>query len=426
MNIAIIFLIFILLYLLLIWKAGKTFPMLYLFAFIYFVQYIFSTFLIYNQYDVLSVWMPIKQDQYFEYAIPAIFSLFAGVFLFNRDIDISHLLNRIDSVQATRLGYLLLGISFSFDFISWVGVSSLDSVISFTQNLKYLAAFCFLFTNSRFNYGLIFVVYVQLLYLALAGGIFIDFFVWTTYLFFFITIKLKFSFWLRASFIVLAAPLLFVVQSTKENYRDATWSSKREVGLNTFSELARESNEKNQDKPFLESDGVVRTVGRLTQGWHLALTMKRVPKIEPWSDGKEMLSDIASSFLPRVLFSDKKLAATQDKFKKYTGYTLRKGTSMTIGVLGDFYVNFGQKGAFAMLFVFGIIISKFLHYYISRFVLPDPINIIWVPFLLNYLVRANNDFYTGFNCIVKGFLIFLVVDFIRKQIWTKLPRLSYR
>ena len=50
----------LIIYFLLVWKAGKIYPILYLFLFIYFLQYLFSSYLIYNEYPALAAWMPIK------------------------------------------------------------------------------------------------------------------------------------------------------------------------------------------------------------------------------------------------------------------------------------------------------------------------------------------------------------------------------
>ncbi len=409
---------FVLIYFLLIWKAGKIFSILYLFLFVYFLQYIFSTYLIYNEYDVLRVQMPIKQEQYFTYALPACLFLFAGVFLFNRDVSITSLVRRIDSRLALRMGYLLLIISYTIDFIAFVGITpSLTSIFSFTTYLKYLAAFCFLFTASKLNYAWIVVIYMQLAFSVLQGGVFIDFFVWSTYLFFLASVKFNFSFWLRASFILIAAPILILIQGVKKEYRTATWINQKEASLTLLTELAIEKNKKNADLPFSQSDGVISTVGRLSQGWHLGLTLKRVPKVVPLSDGQELLSDVTSSLLPRVLFPEKKTVGSQEKFYKYTGHKLSETTAMTIGVVGDFYINFGRWGSYLALFIFGAVVAKLLYYFITRYVLPDPINIIWVPFILSYLIRANNDFYMVFNCLFKGFLIFLFVNYLRKQLW---------
>jgi hypothetical protein len=134
-----------------------------------------------------------------------------------------------------------------------------------------------------------------------------------------------------------------------------------------------------------------------------------------------MLGDFEGAILPRLFFPDKKIIGSQDKFEKFTGHSLEKQTSMTIGVLGDFYINFGRWGSFILLFVFGAIISRLLFIFLRKYVLPNPINIIWIPFLFSYLVRANNDFYIVINNLVKGYLIFLFVTYLQKRIWPTKP-----
>jgi len=396
-------------------KAGQVYSILYLFLFTYFIQYIFSTYLIYNEYEELERFMPIGQEIYFSYTVPALIFLFLGVFLFNTDVKIVEILGRIKQREASSLGFLLLGISYLFDALNRVGVSGLDSFLSFTVYLKYVAAFCFLFINSKWKYVLIAFVYVQLFLTALRGGVFIDFFIWCTYLFFFLSLKFKFPLLLRCSFIIVALPVLVVIQSVKTEYRDVTWQGRRSAGVDLFAELIEKKNMENTDEPFTRSKGFVSTIGRLSEGWHLSLTLKHVPHAEPYAEGQEMLSDIVSSIVPRVLVSDKKVVGSQAKFHKYTGRKLRGSTSMTIGVLGDFYVNFGWWGSFIMLFVFGALIALALNYFLKTFVVVDPINLVWVPFILSYLIRANNDFYIVFNCMTKGFVIFLFVNFIRKR-----------
>ena len=131
MNLILAFSILIALYLLVIWKAGKTYPILYLFIFIYFLQYIFSPYLSYTEYKVLGDQMPISKQEYFGYAIPAVLSLTLGVLLFAKNIDVRRVLGRIDPVQAGRYGYILIAISYGLDFVSFIGLSGLNSVISF-------------------------------------------------------------------------------------------------------------------------------------------------------------------------------------------------------------------------------------------------------------------------------------------------------
>lgn len=371
--------------------------------------------------------MAITQERYFDYAIPALLSLFGGLIIFNRDINIKESLKKINESQASRLGYLLLIISYSFDIIGGI-VPVFKSVLSFTGYLKYMAGFCFLFTYSKFNYVLLALVFGQLGLEALRGGVFIDFFIWCTYLFFLISLKFEFPFLLRFLFIFVAAPILLIVQSVKSEYREATWVKNREAGIDLFAELAEKQTREDLTKPFSQSDAVIGTLARLTQGWHLGLTLRQVPSKAPFAAGQDILTDITSSLLPRLVFTNKKVVGSQDKFNKYTGHKLRGNTSMTIGVLGDFYINFGFWGSCFMLFIFGALVAWLLRYFLTNYVLYDPINIVWVPYMLSYLIRANNDFYMVFNSMVKGFLIFLFINFIRKQLWPqqRIQRLPQR
>ncbi len=419
MSNVIVFTLFISIYLLLIWKAGETFPLLYLFLFTFFIQYVFSTHLIYSQYGALRKQMPIGEDQLFAYILPALLSLFLGVFIFNRDFHIRNLIDRIDKEQAFVMGCILLTVSYGLDIAPLIGITALKSILSFTSYLKYIAAFCFLFTDFRLKYPLVVFIFGQLALVVLQTGVFMDLINWATYLFFIVSLKFRISFIFRASFIFIAVPILLLIQSVKDEYRSVTWSNKREAGLSLFTELAQKRSEKDADNPFAETRGVVNTVGRLNQGWHLGMVLKRVPLKEPFSNGAEMKEDVIASFLPRLFFEDKKNIHTREKFYKYTGHKLSKKTAMTIGILGDFYVNFGRVGSFVMLFIFGALVARLLYIFMTRYVLPDPINIVWIPYMFTYLIRADNDFYTLFNGIVKGFIIFLVINLIRKQLWVR-------
>jgi hypothetical protein len=404
---------FFLCYLFLIWRAGKIFPILQLFLFVYFIQYVVSVFLIYTEYPILRKQMPISEDRLFGFLLPALVSMFAGVFIFNKDIDVSEKLHFIDPKMASRLGRFLFLFSYTLDILEMVGLP-IGSIISFTFNLKMIGAMCCLFKISPLNIVIIVMAISTMAQNALSEGIFIDFFVWVTYFFFFYCLRFKLAFKFRIMFVFIAAPLLFIVQSVKHEYRQATWSGKSSGGIGLFSELAEKKQSK-QDGALAQSEGMIRTVGRLNQGWHLGMVLKRVPSRQPFVNGDELKSDLIGVFLPRVIVEDKKVTGGHDKFTRFTGHPLENNTSMTIGVLGDFYINYGTTGSYIGLFIFGAIIALSLRFFINRHVLGDPINVVWIPFLFNYLIRANNDFYTVTNGLVKGYIVFLGVNYLRKK-----------
>jgi hypothetical protein len=409
-----IIIVFVSIYLVMMKKAKENIPIVYLFLFTYFIQYLFSVYLMYNEYPVLKKQMPISQDRLFEYLVPAFLSLFAGLFLFNRDIDLSKNLKQVNPIEAERLGHLLFGISLIFDFLR-LFTYDFDSIRSFTLFLPNGALMCYLFRPSLLNSFLIVVIFLNLLRDAFAQGIFINFFMWSTIFFFFLSYRYQISFVKRSLFILIAAPILIAVQSVKQEYRAFTQEGKAQVGVEFLTELAikEQQTEKND---ITKSDGVVRTIGRLNHGWHVAKVLARVPSKVPFANGADMLTDLEGVLLPRFFFPSKKLTGDHSKFEYYTGHEIRR-TSMTIGVFGDFYINFGQTGAFIGLFIFGAIIAKSLLWFTKKYVVTNPINIVWIPVLFGYFIRADNDFYTGVNSAFKGFLIFLVVRYAYARLW---------
>ncbi len=403
-----------LLLVLVIYKSGKSFPLIYLFFLIFYVQYVLATYLIYTDYKQLSVLMPIPMDELFSYLLPSLFSLFLGVYIFKKDTDDRELTKRIDPVNAMRLGYLLVFVSYSFDLVELKGVTSLNSIFSFTRYLKFIGAFCFLFSGSFFSYLIVACVYMQLVLSSFANGLFIDLIVWGMFLFFFVTIKFKLSILVKSIIIVSAVPFLILVQSAKKEYRKATWytrSKSADPSAALYTDLIAK-NVENQDLFDSNSKVFRSTIGRLNQGWHLGLALRHVPLKKPFANGMEMLTDVTSSLLPRVLYPSKKVVHTKEKFAYYTGFKIKGGTSMTIGILGDFYINFGREGSIIALFIFGALISRFLNFFKRKFVSDKPINIVWIPFIMMYFVQADNEFYSLLNAIIKGFFIFLIINYV--------------
>lgn len=409
------FLVGIFLVLLLLKKANTTFPSLYLFILIYYIQYVFSVYLIYNNFPSLEKFMAIPQDSYFEFTMPALFFLLLGLILFNRDINLKERIQQIDPFNAVRLAHLLLVTSFVVDFLLAIGISEVRSFQHFTYYFRYGAIFGYLFSPSLRSYLIISFVLVLMVTNVLATGLFHDLIVWPANIFMMLCLKKNIPFFLRIVPFLISIPLVIFIQTTKFKYREIVWKGKSEAGIETITDIAA-SKAKKEEIYSSNSSGVISTVGRLNQGWHLGLVLNRVPLKEPFSNGADFSSDIEGILLPRILFNDKKVIGGREKFVKYTGHPLHGGTSMTIGVLGDFYINFGKWGSYIALFIYGAIVSKFLHWFIIKHVIDEPLNIVWVPLLFNFVIRANNDFYMAANSLFKGYLMFLIINYFYQKI----------
>lgn len=390
------------------------FPIPLLFLFFYYMQYIFAPYLSYFNYDDLALKMPLSDIEYFGYILPAIFALFLGFFWRIKRFNIKPIISRVPAGLSFRFGFLLVCISYFFDVLSLLNIGIIQSLFSFTTYLKYLGAFCFLFSGRLLGYVFVFLIYLQLLLAVLSSGVFVSFFIWSMFLFFFYSLRYNLKIYIKVIVVIVSILIVVIVQGVKHEYRNRVWNEEEKGSIGLITNLAAEEGLVNEEN-LSQSKGFVRTIARLNQGWHLGLVLSHVPEREPIASGKEMAVDILSSFVPRILFEDKKSVNSQDKFYKYTGHKLLGNTSMSIGLIGDFYINFGFTGSIVMLFLFGAAIGSLLNFFIINYTLKDPINIIWLPFLFSYLMRANNDFYIFFNNLVKGFLVFFILQVIRSR-----------
>jgi len=419
-NLFLISSVLITLVIVLIYRSGKTYPILILFAITYLVQYVIAPYFYYYHYLGRIKVMAVSADEYFSFVIPALLFLFAGVYLFSSRSQNIDFKNNINPEQAGRYGWFLIIISFLLDIVSNVGLSFLQPLLSFTIYLKYVGCFCLVFSRSKLGLVAILLIYARLMLGVLATGVFIDFFIWSAYLFLFFVLIYRFSFVLRLGVFLLIIPVIATVQGVKKEYRELVWSEKEEGGLVLLLELSEEQRQDSDaEKDYFQSSSFLRTIGRLNQGWHLSMTLNHVPERQPFVNGKELFSDITASLLPRFLAAEKKRVNDKEKFERYTGHHIYGSTAMSIGVLGDFYINFGYWGSFVALFILGIFVARVLKFFMSRYVIANPLYLVWIPFLFSYLIRANNEFYIFFNNLVKGFILFFLLDFLFHYIFPK-------
>lgn len=110
----------------------------------------------------------------------------------------------------------------------------------------------------------------------------------------------------------------------------------------------------------LLSDGFDRLVARHSYIEFLGLVMQYVPEVMPHEDGKLTLDVITHIAVPRILYPDKPaLPSDTDVMKKYTGLTYNwdESVSISIGNLGEMYIDFGYMGGLAAEFVIGALLA---------------------------------------------------------------------
>lgn len=167
-----------------------------------------------------------------------------------------------------------------------------------------------------------------------------------------------------ASVIVLACGALYLAvvwQTIKGDYRDIAnqGTGEQVVQLDRgeqFEALADLWSDANGD---LAARGVEGLAQRLAYVDLLAYSIQFVPNTRPHTGGDIWLGALAHIAVPRLLWPEKpELESDTEVTRAYTGLGLlsaRNDTSISIGYVGDAYIDFGEPAMYAVLFSLGIV-----------------------------------------------------------------------
>jgi hypothetical protein len=236
--------------------------------------------------------------------------------------------------------------------------------------------------------------------------------VFTIFFSLFFSLNYKISLIKKLSCIVVLFVLFSMYQGVKTQYRKLTWNTELSTSqkLETLSKLFNKDTFLGVFNTDIKSNrSIVFTMNRFNQGWQTSRAYRHVPDKVDYQYGLDFLNDLWSSIVPRVLWKDKRVVNDPERFTYYTGFEFDKPFSVNIGVLGDFYVNFGKAGTVVAMFLFGLFAAWLKRLFVVCFVNTNPINLIWLPFIFAYFIRPGNEFYMVFNHIIKSIVILVIV-----------------
>jgi hypothetical protein len=95
---------------------------------------------------------------------------------------------------------------------------------------------------------------------------------------------------------------------------------------------------------------------RLNQNWLVGAAVVHTESTEEWAAG-DTLRDAALGFIPRLLWPDKPEAGSGDLVSKYTGIEFDQSTSVGIGQVMEFYVNYGTPMVVLGFFIWGGVLA---------------------------------------------------------------------
>jgi len=108
---------------------------------------------------------------------------------------------------------------------------------------------------------------------------------------------------------------------------------------------------------------------RLSYVDFFGMVLQYVPESEPHANGAIWLDAIQRPFMPRAFFPDKEVIDDSSRTTQYTGYFIIGGgstTSVSIGYIGESYIDFGARGMFVPIFIFGFLIGRTYRWLVLR------------------------------------------------------------
>jgi hypothetical protein len=388
-------------------------------AFMSVLQWVIGPILAYNllPYDDLY-YMSVPEEVYMGYIVPFCFAMILGLYFPLADERIVNFedITRLKAYLAENpmIGYVFTVVGLAAGFTGHYLPRSLTFLMFLLTNLQYVGVYMILFGTSKIKWLLFAGIMGLATSAAVLQGMFGELVQWFMLSFLIVAIVVKIPMWAKISLISVGMILISLIQSTKEEYRMATWYAE---STKSNSEIYQEIMMSRLSNPsMLFQAGVMQNLGaRLNQGWIIARIMDHMPAKLQYVRGETVQTALMAALLPRILAPNKAQAGGRANFERFTGTPLPETTSMDISLAGEGYANFGLMGGCAFIFLvslfYNILIIKIIS--ISK---NHPALILWIPFLFFQVMKAETDFATVFNYITKAVLVCWLVFYTQKVI----------
>lgn len=366
-----------------------------------------------DKYMYFKYQMQVPEETYFAYAIPAVILFILGLHSSGKLKG-----ERIEE-QAVRdyvkvnpqIPYIFIAIGFISSMISGFFGASLSNVFYLLDGFKFIGLFMLLLGGGQLKLLPMVLVIGSIVVSSLKGAMFHDLLTWLVFVLAVLAVKYKPKMSTKILFAAGMLILVIIIQQLKSVYRDI---SRSERGAGQFEESFRTVN---QNGGVFDASKLAESNVRINQGFIVTNAMRHVPSVEPFAGGSELYKILEAAFMPRILAPNKLKAGDNSLVFKYTGLVIRRGTSMSISALGDFYVNFGTFGGCICMFIFGWLFNIVLNGF-QKFSRDFPIILIFTPLVFYYPMRPDTALQTGLGHLVKScFLLYVIILFWKKDLY---------
>jgi hypothetical protein len=371
-------------------------------------------------------YMVIPESDYFSYALPAVAAFVFAVCLplvGRRTADegeyVNGLVARIKKIlgqpHIRAKGIYLIVVGIVMLYVS----NFLPQEVRFISLLFYFSAFggiLYVYYSPSFRYKIpILIIFILFIIAnALRSGMFTVLAYMGITMFSFVFLGTRTPFWKKTVVFAACVFALFLIQSVKPSFRAQTWTQEEtdESNAAIFVDLL---SEKVSSGSIFSKKAFFWIYYRANQGFNIALVMQRIPRVQPYDGGNNLMRTAAASVVPRFLWPDKPEAGGKFNMKYYAGRTI-KGWSTNIGPVGEAYGSFGPSGGVVYMFILGL----FIRWAMRRvFIIASklPLIICWLPVLFYQVTySAETDTLQVLNSLFKS-AIFIWILF---KVWPSL------
>ncbi|MBE7441779.1 MAG: hypothetical protein HS119_04925 [Flavobacteriales bacterium] len=398
---------------------GYTIPVIELMLFLAAAQWIIGPFIDYHsKVSHYKMHMYVPELEYMEITVPAYFVFVIAslnLFRFN-PIDIEYFKDYISKNIKLSTIFIVLGIV--FNLIQPFAPVSISFVVYLGSNLALVGMGLFFLSKASWTNKLLLTAIgiSPVIVNSIRTGTFHTSIIWGIFIFIFITLNIKLSFFRKALIIATSFLFLTTLQLIKQDYREQI-NSKSFQG-NKF-ELFVDLLLNPQNTEELQSDDELNNVNsRLNQGWIISKIYERIPEKKDYLKGETIIGAF-EALVPRFLYPNKKVSGGGKKtFELLTGIFLLENTAMGTSLMGEFYGNYGFYGALISFLIWGILLKLLVSFIIKRQQI-YPILTFCLPIIFFQVIKAESDLSTVLNHLVKSLAFILVMIFFIKKLFVK-------
>jgi hypothetical protein len=404
-------------------KLGHVIPIKEMILLIGALQWILGAAISYNiSVQHYRYYMYVDEATYMGYVVPSVIFLWLG-FSLNKVVLSKRKIESLFQQQAMQLkthAALFIVVGLSARMLGSINnVSGLSFLLYLVSLVLYIGVIYLFYCYPKRKW-LIFLITVGYLFVSsVQAGLFHDLLLVTVFLSFFLIAE-KVSFVFKVSLLVISFAFAFTIQTVKSDLRAEIWNNPGgQNALELFWSLAEQqffqspnsTQSSVNTKEDLEETNEVNS--RLNQGWIISKIMDNIPKNEEYLGGETVIDALSASFLPRFLFPDKKGTASGiQEFQKISGLQLQPGTSMGLSITGEFYANFGVLGGWLAMFIYGLLLSVFIKWFINNAGEASPVAFIWLVLLFYQVVKAETELIKIINHLFKSLIVFYLIKYL--------------